>query len=59
LLPDPSDIYAGRNIRTIFALLELAKRLHRCGKAPPLRVCNDLVLTGKFLQFVLAVNTLA
>lgn len=37
VLPDPVDVYCGRNVRTIFALIALAKRLNFLGKAPPIR----------------------
>jgi hypothetical protein len=49
ILPEPSDVYAGRNVRTIFALLALAKRLHRLGKAPMLRDHTEVHLTGNFI----------
>lgn len=37
MLPDPIDVYAGRNIRTILALLTLANHLFRLRKCPPIR----------------------
>jgi len=44
LLPEPVDVYAGKNIRTIFAIIALANRLHSVGKAPPLRDQSDFIL---------------
>jgi len=45
LLPEPADTYAGKNIRTIFAIIALASRLSSMGKAPQIRDQSDFVLT--------------
>lgn len=37
ILPDSHDVYVGRNVRTIFALVAFARRLFELRKAPPLR----------------------
>ncbi|KAI6183000.1 Calponin-homology (CH) domain-containing protein [Aphelenchoides bicaudatus] len=52
VLPDPSDIYSGRNVRTIFALLSLARCLYRLKKAPPLRECSNLILTDEAFDII-------
>ncbi|CAD5209976.1 unnamed protein product [Bursaphelenchus xylophilus] len=37
VLPDPVDVYAGRNIKTVLALVTLANQLYRLRKSPPIR----------------------
>ncbi|CAD5206808.1 unnamed protein product [Bursaphelenchus okinawaensis] len=37
VLSDPLDVYAGRNVKTVLALVTLANQLYRLRKSPPIR----------------------
>ncbi|KAI6207440.1 Ras GTPase-activating-like protein IQGAP1 [Aphelenchoides besseyi] len=47
ILPDASDVYSGRNVRTVFALISLAKKLSSLDKAPPLRAQKAQVVLSE------------